>query len=188
MPAEHVGGRAAPWSVPVVLHDPDPQWPALFEADAARIRAVLGDEALAVDHVGSTSVPGLPAKPIIDILLQVIDPADEDAYVPRLVGLGYWLQIREPDWLEHRVLYQRVERGSAHDINVHVLAPDSGREEVERMLGLRDWLRSHDEDRDLYAAEKRRLAGRRWRFVQDYADAKSGVIEEILGRVAQSRR
>lgn len=105
-----------------------------------------------------------------------------------LVGLGYWLQIREPDWLEHRVLYQRVERGNPHDINLHVLAPDSGREEVERLLGLRDWLRSHDEDRDRYAAEKRRLAARRWRYVQEYADAKSGVIEEILAKVAQSSR
>lgn len=186
VPAEYVQGRAAPWSVPVVLHDPDPQWPALFEADAARIRAVLGDVALAVDHVGSTAVPGLPAKPVIDILLHVSDPADEDAYVPGLVGLGYWLQVREPDWLEHRVLYQRAERGSAHDINVHVLAPDTGREEVERLLGLRDWLRSHADDRELYAAEKRRLAAQRWRHVQDYADAKSGVIEEILGRVARA--
>ena len=188
MPAEFVGERPEPWSVPVVLHDPDPVWPALFDDDAARIRAVLGDVALAVDHVGSTSVPGLVAKPVIDILLQVPDPAAEDCYVPALTGLGYWLQLREPDWLEHRVLYQRVDRGSAHDINLHVLGPDTGHTEVRRMVGFRDWLRSHPEDRDRYAAVKRELAGRSWRQVQDYADAKSGIVEEILERVAQARR
>lgn len=174
--------------MPVVLHEPDPCWPALFDVDAAQIRDALGEAALAVDHVGSTSVPGLPAKPVIDILLQVPDPAREGDYVPALEHLGYWLQIREPDWLEHRVLYQRVERGSPHDINLHVLGPDTGREEAERMVGFRDWLRSHPEDRDRYAAEKRRLAARPWRYVQDYADAKTGVVEEILERVAQARR
>lgn len=187
MPAEHVQERPEAWSVPVVLHEPDPVWPRLFDADAARIRDALGGAALSVDHVGSTSVPGLAAKPVIDILLQVADPADEDAYVPALVELGYWLQIREPDWLEHRVLYQRVERGSAHDVNLHVLAPDTGSDEIERMLGFRDWLRAHDDDRDRYAAEKRRLAERSWRQVQDYADAKTEVIEEILDRVAQAK-
>ncbi|MFW5471834.1 GrpB family protein [Knoellia sp. CPCC 206450] len=186
MPAEHVGGRPAPWSVPVVLHEPHPEWPRLFEADAALIRGALGERALGVDHVGSTSVPGLPAKPVIDILLQVADPADEDAYVPALVALGYWLQIREPEWLEHRVLYQRTERGCPHDVNVHVLAPDTGQEEVARLLGFRDWLRSHPEDRDAYAAEKRRLAARSWRYVQDYADAKSAVVESILAKVARA--
>jgi GrpB-like predicted nucleotidyltransferase (UPF0157 family) len=188
VPAEYVRGRPEPWSVPVVLHEPDPRWPALFDADAAAIRDALGDTALAVDHVGSTSVPGLPAKPIIDILLQVADPADEEAYVPALSERDYTLQIREPDWYEHRVLYRRVDRGSSHDVNLHVLAPDTGREEIARMTGLRDWLREHPDDRDLYAAEKRRLAARRWRYVQDYADAKTAVVEQILERVAQARR
>lgn len=183
-----VGGRPEPFSVPVVLHEPDPAWPRLFAADARAIRTVLGETALAVDHVGSTSVPGLPAKPVIDILLQVPDSADELAYVDALEGVGYWLHIREPEWLEHRVLYQRTERGSPHDINLHVLSPDLAADEIARMLGFRDWLRSHPVDRDRYAAVKRDLAGRRWRFVQDYADAKSDVVEEILGRVAQARR
>lgn len=188
MPDPFVGQRPEPFSVPVVLHEPDPSWQQLYAADAAAIRTVLGATALAVDHVGSTSVPGLPAKPVIDILVQVPDSADEPAYVPPLEGLGYWLHIREPGWLEHRVLYQRVDRGSTHDINLHVLSPGVGGEEIERMVGFRDWLRSHPEDRDRYGAVKRDLAGRRWRYVQDYADAKTGVVEEILGRVAQARR
>lgn len=181
-----VGERREPYSVPVVLHEPDPGWPTLFAADAAAIRTALGATALAVDHVGSTSVPGLPAKPIIDILLQVPDSADEGAYAPALSGVGYWLQIREPHWLEHRVLYQRVDRGAPHDINLHVLSPEVGAEEIARLLGLRDWLRSHPEDRDRYAAVKRELAGRRWRYVQDYADAKTDIVESILAKVARA--
>ena len=183
-----VGERPEPWSVPVVLHDPDPTWPAVWAEDAADIRAALGPTALAVDHVGSTSVPDLPAKPIVDILLQVPDSADEDAYVPALVSLGYWLQIREPDWLEHRVLYRRTARGSTHDVNLHVLSPGLGSTEVTRMLTFRDRLRSHPQDRDRYAAVKRELATRRWRDVQDYADAKSEIVEDILARAAQARR
>lgn len=177
-----VGERPEPWSVPVVLHDPDPTWAATFAADAAALTDALGPVALAIDHVGSTSVPGLPAKPVIDVLLQVPDSADESAYVPALEPLGYWLQVREPDWLEHRVLYLRTSRGSTHDVNLHVLSPGTGSTEIARMLAFRDRLRSHPRDRDRYAAVKRELATRRWRQVQDYADAKSDVVEEILLR------
>lgn len=187
-PSPFVGARPEPFSVPVLLHEPDPSWSRLFAADAEGIRSVLGGTALAVDHVGSTSVPGLPAKPVIDILLQVPDSSEEGDYVPALEGLGYWLHIREPDWLEHRVLYQRVERGSPHDINLHVLSPALGAEEIARMTGFRDWLREHSGDRDRYAEVKRELAGRRWRYVQDYADAKTEVVEAILARMAQARR
>jgi GrpB-like predicted nucleotidyltransferase (UPF0157 family) len=150
--------------------------------------SVLGDTALAVDHVGSTSVPGLPAKPIIDVLLQVPDSADEPSYVPAMLALGYRVRVREPHWLEHRVLAQRVADGAPHSVNVHVLSPRNGAGEVDRMLGFRDWLRTHDDDRERYAAVKRELAARRWRYIQDYADAKSEVVEEILARVAQARR
>ncbi|KGN34679.1 hypothetical protein N802_00900 [Knoellia sinensis KCTC 19936] len=181
-----MGEPPEPFSVPVVICDPDPQWAARYASDAAEIRAAVGASALAVDHVGSTSVPGLAAKPVIDILIQVPDAADEHVYVPALEPLGYWLQVREPEWLEHRVLYQRVARGSDHDINLHVLAPDVGAAEIARLLGFRDWLRTHPEDRDRYAAVKRELAARRWRFVQDYADAKSEVVEGILRRAANS--
>lgn len=138
--------------------------------------------------MGSTSVPGLAAKPIIDVLLQVPDSADEAAYVPALLDLGYRVRVREPQWLEHRVLSRRVEQGDPHSSNVHVLSPRYGAVEIRRMLDFRDWLRAHDDDRDRYEAVKRDLATRRWRTVQDYADAKSGVVEAILARVAQERR
>jgi GrpB-like predicted nucleotidyltransferase (UPF0157 family) len=130
---------------------------------------------LQLDHVGSTSVRGLPAKPLIDINMVVADTTDEDAYVPPLEGLGYELRVREPDWYEHRLL-----RGFDPPVNLHVFNP--GCEEVEQMLLLRDWLRTHEEDRDLYARRKRELAAQEWKYVQNYADAKSEVIQEILAR------
>ena len=138
--------------------------------------------------MGSTSVPGLPAKPILDVLLQVPDSADESSYVPALLRLGYRVRVREPEWMEHRVLSRRLTDGDHHSVNLHVLSPQLGSGEIARMLGFRDWLRTHDDDRERYAAVKRELAARRWRYIQDYADAKSGVVEEILARVAQARR
>ena len=128
-----------------------------------------------LEHAGSTAVAGLVAKPRLDVLLAVADSADEPAYVPPLVEAGYVLRIREPDWYEHRVF-----RRSDPDVNLHVFS--SGCVEIERMLLFRDRLRASREDRELYARTKRELAAREWRSVQDYADAKSGVVEEILAR------
>ena len=105
-----------------------------------------------------------------------------------MLGLGYRVRVREPDWLEHRVLSRRVADGDQHGVNVHVLSPQHAAVEISRMLGFRDWLRSHDDDRDRYAAVKAELATRHWRTVQDYADAKTDVVEEILAQVAQERR
>jgi GrpB-like predicted nucleotidyltransferase (UPF0157 family) len=159
----------------VVIADYDPIWPHWFESAAFRIREALGDKALQLDHVGSTSVRGLPAKPLIDINLVVEDTTDEAAYVPPLEAIGYTLRIREPDWFEHRML-----RGSDPPVNLHVFNP--GCEEVDKMLRFRDWLRTHPDDRDLYLRTKRDLAGQHWKYVQNYADAKSDVIQEILAR------
>jgi GrpB-like predicted nucleotidyltransferase (UPF0157 family) len=159
----------------VVLEDYQPEWPGLFAREEARIRAALGDRALRVEHVGSTSVPGLPAKPRIDVLLVVGSTADEAGYVPALEAAGYSLRIREPDWHEHRVL-----KGPDTDVNLHVLP--RGCLEVERMLRFRDHLRSDAQERELYARTKRDLAGRTWKYTQHYADAKTEVVEEILAR------
>ena len=176
---------AQPYAERVVVDDYDPRWARDFEADRAALLAALGGVALAVDHVGSTSVPGLPAKPIIDILLQVADSSAEESYVPPLADLGYAVRVREPGWLEHRVLSRRVTEGDPHSVNLHVLSPGLGSAEIDRMLGFRDWLRAHPDDRERYAALKRELATQRWRFVQDYANAKSEVVEEILARALQ---
>jgi GrpB-like predicted nucleotidyltransferase (UPF0157 family) len=168
-------GDLKPHNAPVTLAGHSPDWPRLFEREARRIRAVLGDEALCIEHVGSTSVSGLAAKPIIDILLAVADSADELSYLPPLESAGYVLRIREPGWFEHRMF-----KGPDTDINLHVFS--AGVSEIDRMLGFRDWLRATPADRDLYLRVKRELAQRTWRHVQHYADAKTAVIQEIMDR------
>lgn len=160
---------------PVEIHDYDPDWPRLYEREEKRIRAALRDRVIRIEHVGSTSVSGLPAKPLIDVALEVPDSADEAAYVPALEATGYSLRIREPDWFEHRVL-----KGPDTDVNVHVFS--AGCEEVDRMLLFRDWLRENAADRELYAVKKRELAGREWKYMQQYADAKTSVVNEIMAR------
>jgi GrpB-like predicted nucleotidyltransferase (UPF0157 family) len=177
--AVYVGG-AKPSSGPIVLVDYDPAWPKLFAREAERIGRALGERIRTLEHVGSTSVPGLAAKPIIDILLAVDDSADEAAYVPQLEAEGYVLRVREPDWYQHRHF-----KGPDTHISFHVFS--AGCEEIERMLRFRDHLRSHDEDRALYERTKRELAKREWKFVQAYADAKSEVVREILVRAMAAR-
>jgi GrpB-like predicted nucleotidyltransferase (UPF0157 family) len=161
----------------VLLAPPDPAWPVRYAEVAARIRAALGPAALDVQHVGSTSVAGLSAKPVLDVLLLVVDPADEPAYVPPLETAGFDLALREPAWQEHRLL-----RGVDPAVNLHVFAPDSP--EGLRMLTFRDLLRARPADRDRYEHVKRELSQHEWEYVQDYADAKSSVVEEILSRAA----
>ena len=162
-------------NAPIHLAEYDPEWPRLYEREAERIGAALGPKMLRIEHVGSTSVPRLAAKPLIDIVLVVADTTDEGAYVPTLEAAGYVLRIREPDWFEHRLF-----KGPDTNVNVHTFS--EGCDEVDRMVGFRDWLRAHDEDRDLYLAAKRELAQREWKYVQNYADAKSAVVREILAR------
>ena len=164
---------------PVGLAEADPAWPAQYTREEERIRAALGPRALQIEHVGSTAVPGLAAKPVIDIVLTVRDSADEAAYVPDLEAVGYVLQFREPDWYEHRFLRDRDP-----DVQIHVFPADCL--EVDRMLAFRDRLRARPDERDLYERTKRELAARRWDYVQDYADAKSTVVEEIISRTDSS--
>jgi GrpB-like predicted nucleotidyltransferase (UPF0157 family) len=157
------------------LADYDPEWPRLYEREAARIRDALGPKALRIEHVGSTSVPGLAAKPLIDIVLVVADTREEDDYVPPLEAAGYVLRVREPDWFEHRLF-----KGPDTNVNVHTFSDEC--DEVDRMVAFRDWLRTHDDDRELYLAAKLELAAREWKYVQNYADAKSAVVREIVAR------
>jgi len=136
---------------------------------------VLGETAIRVEHVGSTSVPGLSAKPVIDLVMEVPDSSDEPAYVAPLESQGYALRIREPDWWEHRML-----EGPDTDVHLHVFT--LGCPEIERMLRFRDHLRANPSDRELYEAKKRELASREWVYIQNYADAKTDVIAEIIAR------
>ena len=153
----------------------DPRWPELFEREAARIRAALTAHLVSIEHVGSTSVPDLVAKPVIDLLLVVADSAKEAMYAPDLQRAGYRLQLREPQWNEHRLF-----KGPDTEINLNVFS--AGCPEIQRMLRFRNWLRINAADRALYARAKRTLAAKAWPRVDDYAAAKTAVVEAILGR------
>jgi GrpB-like predicted nucleotidyltransferase (UPF0157 family) len=168
-------GELKPHAAPITLVDYDPAWPRLFEREDQRIRAALGNRVVRLEHTGSTSVPGLAAKPCIDMTLVVPDSSDESSYAPDLEASGYRLTIREPDWYEHRVF-----KGPDTNVNLHVFSP--GSPEIERMVGFRDWLRTHDKDRELYERTKRELAAQEWQYVQHYADAKTVVVEQIIAR------
>jgi GrpB-like predicted nucleotidyltransferase (UPF0157 family) len=165
---------------PIALVRYDPAWPIDFAREVARICDALGDRALRIEHVGSTSVPGLDAKPIVDILLVVADSSDEASYVPALEAAGYVLRIREPEWHEHRLF-----KDPTIALNMHVFSVGSS--EIERMLLFRDWLRENAADRGLYLQTKRDLARQNWRYVQNYADAKSAVVETIIARAVKER-
>lgn len=168
-------GERNPHNAVISLYEYNDAWPILFEDEAEKIRAVLGGRALQIEHVGSTSVPSLCAKPIVDILLVVDDSSAEASYVPDMEAAGYTLRIREPDWFEHRMF-----KGPNVDINLHVFS--KGTTEIRRMLLFRDWLREHEDERELYAQTKRELARRTWKHIQDYADAKSDVVQDIMKR------
>ena len=155
----------------LVLADYDDAWPATYGEHALRIRGALGP-GVAVEHIGSTAVPGLAAKPIIDILVVVEDITAEEDYLDRLVAAGYVLRVREPG--------HRLVRTAARDVHVHVL--QVGDRAIGEYLLLRDRLRSDPEDRDLYERTKRRLLAQDWPDMNAYAEAKTDVITAIKDR------
>lgn len=160
------------------IHDYDPGWPVIFARHASIIAHAVGNAALRIEHVGSTSVPGLAAKPIVDILLAVEDSSDESVYLAKLEAAGYQLRVREPAFHEHRMF-----RTPQLDVHVHVFSRDS--KEAARMLRFRDRLRMSAGDRRLYETTKRRLAAQDWPDMNAYADAKSRVIEGVLSAAGE---
>jgi GrpB-like predicted nucleotidyltransferase (UPF0157 family) len=170
-----VGERPARWDH-IVIEDYDPGWADRFAAARSLLTEALDGLIVAIEHVGSTSVPGLPAKPIIDIDLLIEDTADESGYVPALETRGYRLVLREPWWYGHRMLVS-----SGEDVHLHVWPRDAPEPIRHRLF--RDWLRSHPDDRDLYAATKRRLALDTVDQPSDYNLAKNDVIDDIYARL-----
>jgi GrpB-like predicted nucleotidyltransferase (UPF0157 family) len=175
---------AEPWvpgaapAVGVEVTDPDPDWPRQYRILAARIREALIWRVLQLEHVGSTSVPGLPAKPVIDIDLTVADPGREQDYIPALEKAGFRLVIREPWWYGHRAL-----RADEPPCNLHVFGFDSP--ELVKHRIFRDWLRGNPAERDCYAAAKRQAAAdanSRGEHVMQYNARKQQVIREIYHR------
>ena len=151
------------------------EWPDTFRLHADRISAALGDAALRIEHIGSTAVPGLAAKPVVDMLVVVGNSADERTYLQPMLDAGYSLRVREPDFEQHR-MFRTPER----DVHVHFLS--AGSPEIERYLTFRDALRGNSTWRERYQALKQRLAGQDWRDVNAYAAAKTDLIEEVIRR------
>ena len=162
---------------PIQIVDYQSNWPELFQKEANNIGQILGNLVITLDHVGSTAVPGLAAKPIIDIDLSVANSADEPSYLPLLEAAGYRLIIREPDWQQHRML-----KGPDIDINLHVWT--IGSLEVKRHLVFRDWLRTHADDRELYSQLKKNLANQFFDYMYQYSDAKAHLISQIYERAS----
>lgn len=169
-----VGAREPEVGIRIVEYDDD--WPARYAELEERVRGALGDAALAIRHIGSTSVPGLAAKDVVDVDVIVADTTDEASYVPALERAGFTLRIREPWWYEHRCFVQEDPRA-----NIHLWSPDAA--EPARHLIFRDWLRAHPDDRDAYLAAKRAAAGAtEEQRVSEYNRRKQDVLREIYRR------
>lgn len=174
-PSENPWVNGPPTPETITITPYNPEWPRRYQDLSTAIRTALGDAALGIEHVGSTSVEGLAAKDVIDIDLTVVDSRDEDGYVPALERLGYELTIREPSFHEHRCLRLAEPRA-----NLHVFGPDCPEAIRHRMF--RDWLRAHPEDRALYENAKR-AAVPGGGHVLDYNGRKEQVIHEIYDRL-----
>ena len=151
----------------------DPHWPEIFKKHAAIIAAALGNAALRIEHIGSTSVPALGAKPIVDILLVIEDSSIETSYRIQMEQAGYQLRVREPAFHEHR-MFRTQER----DVHIHVFSPTSP--EIERYLTFRNRLRTNRAERQVYEQTKRELAKKKWTDMNAYAEAKSEIVEQII--------
>jgi GrpB-like predicted nucleotidyltransferase (UPF0157 family) len=162
---------------PVAIVAYDPLWPGRFETWRERLARTIGSPALRIEHIGSTAVPGLAAKPVVDIQVSVPDVADEDSYVPAIESVGFGLRYRN-EGLGWR--YFRPPPGLPREAQVHVCSVDS---ESERLhLLFRDYLRAHPAEADAYAAAKRVAAARHRDDRIAYTDAKDAFIHPALRR------
>ena len=167
-----------PEAIAVELHGYDERWPELYLEHRRRIADALAGSDVDIEHIGSTAVPGLAAKPIIDIVVAVEDITAEEDYLDPLLAAGYELRVREP---RHRLV-----RTPARDVHVHLYERDDPA--IDAYLLLRDHLRSDADDRGLYESTKRSLLSRRWDDMNDYADAKTEVILAIKARAGEARQ
>jgi putative glutamine amidotransferase len=160
----------------------DPAWPARYDEESARIRTALGDQVTGLEHVGSTSVPGLGAKPVVDIQVSVRSMVPRSAYVDPLVALGYrW--VVDP-WSDEHEYFSRNE-DAERAFHIHVCA--AGSEWERRHIAFRDWLRDHPDDAAAYERLKRDLAERHPRDIFTYVDGKTEFIREIEAQAVRDR-
>ncbi|KQO11251.1 hypothetical protein ASF06_00840 [Agreia sp. Leaf244] len=169
-----VGG---PEALTVALSEYDDRWRGIYREHRQRILTAVGAVDVDIEHIGSTSVPGLAAKPIIDIVVAVDDITAEEDYLDALLAAGYELRVREPG--------HRLVRTPSRDVHVHIY--ERGAPAIDEYLLLRDHLRSDATDRGLYEQTKRQLLSRQWGDMNDYADAKTDVIAAIKERAKAAR-
>lgn len=182
--AEHsilTGLIGGPEKRSIKIVDHDPRWAQKFREHEETIRRTVGKGALRIEHIGSTSVPGLGAKPIVDILLVVNNSTEEASYLPALEAAGYALRVREPEFQEHR-MFRTPER----DVHIHVFS--EGAKEIARYLDFREHLRRDEVDRQRYQELKRELAKLDWESVAAYAAAKGGLIEELIAKARRAKK
>lgn len=163
----------------IKLEEHREEWEEIYKLEGERIKKALGPRDIEIHHVGSTSIKDLMSKDLVDILLLVKDSSREEDYLEALLGLGYSLKIREEDWFQHRMF-----KYPSPEINLHVFS--KGCKEAKRMLIFRDWLRENKEDRKAYENLKKELASKEWDYMQDYADQKTSLVEEILKRAFEN--
>ena len=178
---ERVNPRKSKLKMAIV--EPNPNWPQRFQDTKARIESAVGQTALGIYHAGSTSVPGLPAKDVIDVDLVVKDIVDEASYVDQLQHAGFLFLFREPDWHQHRFFVDEGDRPGTYPINLHVFGPDCP--EVEKHRIFREWLLKTPGDLQLYAKVKRDSAAAAeaaGESMQEYTNRKDHVVKEILHR------
>lgn len=165
-----IGGKEKP-KIEIVEYSQN--WPDNYEEHKNEIQKYLGEVALAIEHIGSTSVPNLSAKPIIDILLIVKDSSNEDKYLKKMEAAEYQLRVREPDFHEHRMF-----RTKEKDVHIHIFS--EGSPEIDRYLLFRNRLRNNEVERIMYEQLKINLAKSNWSDMNEYADAKTKFIEQII--------
>jgi GrpB-like predicted nucleotidyltransferase (UPF0157 family) len=169
--------------VPVIIVDYDPRWPRLFDEEKTNILRVIGPMVAAIEHIGSTAVPGLAAKPIIDIMVGVQHLSDATWCIQPLRTLGYEYVPDDEKFIPDRRYFRKgnargTEQGSTH----HLHMAEAGGEFWNRHLLFRDYLRDHPEEARRYADLKKTLAARCGSDRKSYTDAKTDYIQEIVAR------
>ena len=167
--------------VEVVPHNP--QWRDGFEVEAKQIAAALGDNVVATHHIGSTAIPGIYAKPIIDVLVEVSDLAEADARSSAMQSLGY--EVMGEFGIACRRYFRKDNQLGIRTHHIHTFAV--GTAEVERHLAFRDYLIAHPEEAQQYSELKRKLAEQHPQNMDGYIAGKDSFIKELDQRAAQWR-
>ena len=170
---------------PVVIVEYQPQWPALYEEEKTRILNVIGHKVISIEHIGSTAVPGLGAKPIIDIMIGVNQLADAEECIEPLITIGYEYRPPEKAGIPERRYFTKGHP-QARTFHIHMVELTS--DFWERHLLFRDFLRAHPDVADQYYRLKKKLATEYGNNREGYTDAKTSFIESVVTRARKETR